>query len=737
MTWGQVMLLGFGASGKAAKQLRIAGDSARDQRNWEEAAKNYSQYLETETKDFAIWVQLGHALKEQQKYEDAELAYRNARELKLDDADIHLQLGHLLKIRGRNKEALESYAKSYQLEPTYAAEMEIKALDVDAEARFSKAISSQFNSTDIVYIELDDMLIYLDSHSAVSGIQRVQTEFAKYIAERGCEINGTKFVFVVNPPYQECLWGLRSEAVLELVRYANGSDVDHTHLKQLVASTRSSATRITPIAGQCYLVLGAFWIFSTISGRFLHLKRKGVRIGAYIYDLIPITNPEYCDEGLCHEFLLCFADAMQIFDFILTISQFTKTEVINFRNKFGLSAMPVEAVQLPHANKVENDESGWTPKIRALKGKKFALMVSTIEARKNHKYLVDAWRQLYNEGLEPPDLVFVGRFGWRVDDLMKTLSQSRNFNGRLHILHGLTDGELNKLYQECSFTVFPSFVEGWGLPVGEGLAHGKPSISSMTSAMPEVGGDFVDYVDPWNLRAGIEVIRKMCFDDAYRESRRRNIEKNFVARNWGDFSKSLAAAIDKHRLATIEERIYQAKFDAGYIFKPSQLAFGNQLPANYAVTPMRILLASSWGVVEHWGSWLHGAHGDIEFKSPYKEGDDVLVYLELVGPGHVGDDQYLTVVIDDDEAPTIDESSAKWTKIPAGKVFVVKVGGKFGAHGVVKLNFFIKGEIKPENDQPKARKFALGMSSLAYSRTDDIVSRAEITETLVSGIAKI
>jgi glycosyltransferase involved in cell wall biosynthesis len=60
----------------------------------------------------------------------------------------------------------------------------------------------------------------------------------------------------------------------------------------------------------------------------------------------------------------------------------------------------------------------------------------------------------------------------------------------------VTDVELDLLYRKCLLTMFPSFAEGWGLPVGESLAYGKISIASRAGAIPEVGGELSDYINP-------------------------------------------------------------------------------------------------------------------------------------------------------------------------------------------------------------------------------------------------
>ncbi len=64
------------------------------------------------------------------------------------------------------------------------------------------------------------------------------------------------------------------------------------------------------------------------------------------------------------------------------------------------------------------------------------------------------------------------------------------------ILEDTTDEELTWLYQHCAFTVYPSFYEGWGLPIAESLAHGIPCLSSNTSSMPEIAADLMSFFDP-------------------------------------------------------------------------------------------------------------------------------------------------------------------------------------------------------------------------------------------------
>src|SRR5690349_23230268 len=84
--------------------------------------------------------------------------------------------------------------------------------------------------------------------------------------------------------------------------------------------------------------------------------------------------------------------------------------------------LPVEAVPLAHDFRLPGQVAlpspkRWPPSIAALQGRDYVLCVCTIEARKNHAYLFQLWKQLLDQGVEMPELVLVGRFGWRVGDL--------------------------------------------------------------------------------------------------------------------------------------------------------------------------------------------------------------------------------------------------------------------------------------------------------------------------------
>ena len=76
-----------------------------------------------------------------------------------------------------------------------------------------------------------------------------------------------------------------------------------------------------------------------------------------------------------------------------------------------------------------------------------------------------------------------------MNDFRDVLIETGFLDGRIHILHDLSDVNLETLYEHCLFTTFPSIVEGWGLPVGESLTHDRAYVASKSSLIPEAGGD--------------------------------------------------------------------------------------------------------------------------------------------------------------------------------------------------------------------------------------------------------
>ncbi|MFH5925519.1 glycosyltransferase family 4 protein [Roseomonas xinghualingensis] len=296
--------------------------------------------------------------------------------------------------------------------------------------------------------------------------------------------------------------------------------------------------------GDVLCVLGSPWFHPDYAG-FIRKATAGrsMQTALLVYDLIPLLRPEWCDAGLVRVFRRWFEGFAPQADHLFAISDATARDVERWaaREHTRLS-LPVRTLPIgtgfsgPPVPAAESLPAGLRPG-------GYALIVSTIEARKNHLLAFRAWRRMVEE-MPPetvPPLVFAGRVGWLVQDLMRQLENCRYLDGKIVVVPDPTDSELITLYRGCRFTLFPSLYEGWGLPVTESLSFGKLCIASNRTSVPEAGGDFCLYIDPENITEATETIRRACTDDTLIAEREAAIRDGFKPVSWRRSAEALAA----------------------------------------------------------------------------------------------------------------------------------------------------------------------------------------------------
>ncbi|MFT8244187.1 glycosyltransferase [Roseomonas sp. BN140053] len=711
---------------------RRAGDAARDRRDWAEAARAYRAHLALQPGDAAIWVQFGHALKEENRISEAEGAYRRAVALQPDDADAHVQLGRALRRAGADGPARREFRTALELAASDDARRELVGM---GEAELAEELAGRWlgsDAADVTYFELADLFGFLNAHPTLSGIQRVMVNVIEQILSLPAS-EAAAYRFVIGSAEQP-LRVVDPAALLRVIRYATAPAMVHARLRELVAEAEAEAgaCAVQPAAGQTYFALGAFWVTPDFFPRYVAMKTAGVRIGAYLYDLIPVNHREFCDTLLSRRFGLALGETLLCLDFVLTISEHTAREMRVLLDQSGLPDLPVRAVPLAHALQLPRPGAPrWTPAIEALRNTRFVLTVSTIEVRKNHTYLFRAWREMLRNGEEVPELVIVGRPGWRVDDLMAQLRDTDFLDGHIHLLHDLTDDELATLYRSCLFTVFPSFTEGWGLPVGESLSYGTPCVASRAASIPEVGGELVDYVDPHDLGDGLRVIRALLHDKDALQARRDAIASAFRPRDWKAVTRDLCDALAAAAQGTPEAApLRRPALAAGQVFEPAALRPERPLPRDYLRRPLRAMLPAHWHESENFGAWMRGEEGSIVFRAgSAMPGETLIVYLHLLAAPQV-DGHVLTVSPPDARmrrSPGRDEDRrVRSITLQPNTSAVLRVLTRAGEDGVVDLRLSVDRPTGNHGDDP--RRIALGLVRLAWAPADDLATRQEITE---------
>ncbi len=301
--------------------------------------------------------------------------------------------------------------------------------------------------------------------------------------------------------------------------------------RQSVATESAGDFATLVRSGDVLAALGAPWRYPGYGSLIADTKRRfGVRFAFLVYDIIPLRRPEWFDPGLVRAFRAWFAAVLPLADTVFAISAFTAADVTRFAAESGI-ALAAPVVPIPIGSGFAAVASVASAR---LPPPGFALVVSTIEARKNHGLLVRVWRRLLDErpAERVPELVFAGRVGWLVEDLMQQLANTGNLGGKIRVIEDASDAELAALYEACAFTLFPSFYEGFGLPVTESLVFGKPCLAARATSLPEAGGRLARYFDPDSATDAYAAIRAVLDDPEGLRAWQAEIVRDFVPVPW-------------------------------------------------------------------------------------------------------------------------------------------------------------------------------------------------------------
>jgi glycosyltransferase involved in cell wall biosynthesis len=242
----------------------------------------------------------------------------------------------------------------------------------------------------------------------------------------------------------------------------------------------------------------------------------------------PDINPPARQAGF-----LEYLNALSRFDRVIAVSRETETDLLACWQEHGQSAAPVSVLGWP----VGHAESA-RPAVRPPpeSARPMILCVGTFEPRKNHLVLLQAAGMLWEQGV-PFELALVGRTTAQWGERVLAAIDALKAAGRpVRWLRHVDDDTLRAAYEECAFTVFPSLVEGFGLPILESLWHGRPCVCGANGAIGEVsagGGCLnVDQTQPATLAEGM---KRLLMDASLRQRLCREAAERPLE-TWNDYA---------------------------------------------------------------------------------------------------------------------------------------------------------------------------------------------------------
>lgn len=226
---------------------------------------------------------------------------------------------------------------------------------------------------------------------------------------------------------------------------------------------------------------------------FPSFKRQGGTVITCLYDLIPISHPQFCDQQLTRAFTRWMPLMISHSDAVLCISNATATAFRDYLSARQLSFKgPIESFHLGADFHHDRDLAAACNELIPT-----VLMVGTIEPRKGHKDALAAFGRLWQAG-NKVRLHILGKNGWLVDDLIEKIQRHPRHGTDLILTMSASDADLASAYHEASLILSASLIEGFCLPLVEAASFGKPLLVSRIPSTQEVCGHQAIYFEPNN-----------------------------------------------------------------------------------------------------------------------------------------------------------------------------------------------------------------------------------------------
>ncbi|WP_372619433.1 glycosyltransferase [Falsiroseomonas sp.] len=620
---------------ESPEAILARADALRDSGDWAAAEPQYRAYLALRPAHAAIHVQLGHAVKEGGDPEAALAHYRRAAELAPQDPDPALQEGHALRLLGRGSQAAEAMARALSLDPASAllrrevALLRHRLAPPPEDARPALPLPPEGAPSQLGF-DVTDLLDYLRDARTPTGIQRVQMGLLGAILEHPAP--PAPVLMVAYDPSAWRWWHVDADAfrnVLALSRI--GAEAADPAWRRATASLCAADPRPEAplLPGATLASLGNAWgIEDYFRGLRMLRRRVPLRYAAFVHDCVPLLMPEHCLELTARLYARWFAALSLHADLLLANSRATAADIRRFAAPLGLEVEP-QVVPLAAAPPPPEAEALAAAEALDLDvaEEPFVLFVATLESRKNHLMVFQAWIELARRLPEAavPRLVCVGRPGWRAEGALGLLERSPLLRRKVTVLSGVSDLALAGLTARCLFTVYNSFHEGWGLPVSESLAAGKLCVVPAHSGLLESGAPGAVFFPTGDLPGLVEALARLVTDPTHRGALEERIDRAAATRPWQEAAAEVLAHLARPQPSA-----------------PARPLFPAGIRLSLAAAPPPPTPAGAWGEAvreglgwwwqEAWGAWTRDGVTSLLLPLDVPAGTPVRVLLDLRGP---------------------------------------------------------------------------------------------------------
>ena len=274
------------------------------------------------------------------------------------------------------------------------------------------------------------------------------------------------------------------------------------------------------------------------------LQTLGVKPILMVHDLIPLTHPEYNRPNEDHKHRQRMLQAIKTGGLLLCNSADTEQALLAFAAQQQLAAPATLVTHLGVGMPAVSMHTApaTTP---------YFVMLGTIEPRKNHLLLLNIWRDLVDAGYpQIPQLLVIGQRGWECEQIIDMFERCQQLRGRVVEIADCSDQQLIDYIRHARALLFPSFVEGFGLPLIEALQLGVPVIASQLPVFSEIAQDIPDYLSPLDGIGWRQAILDYTDADHPRRQQQINRLTGYQVPTWQAHFALLQQHLDQHGDAT-------------------------------------------------------------------------------------------------------------------------------------------------------------------------------------------
>lgn len=408
----------------------------------------------------------------------------------------------------------------------------------------------------MIWIDVSDIHEYFVRCDTVTGIQRVAISIIEPISSEYDMVRLIAFdertgsfreieagdILCRTRSERAARGNIARKIVLSSALVRNGAEIFGALLSKFRKPRRQEECAFK--AGDSILFLGAFWQNDNHVNRLIDVSfSHRLKLHVLVHDIIPVSHRSWFSGDYVAGWQDRIERLIRASVGIFVNSMVTASTLEDHLAKAGIKGKPIKVLRFgdPILNRPPAPRAHQTKLVTT---RNFVLMVSSIDVRKNQMALLFVWNRLIKEhGEAIPDLVLIGKDSIGHADIHAMVARSEILSERVRFVQDADDAAVARYYENCLFTVFPSFAEGWGFPVAESLMFGKACVASKATSIPEVGGALCRYVDPHNLEEIYQAIEAFIFDEPLRNAFTQKIAAEYKSTTWESTARTVVETI--------------------------------------------------------------------------------------------------------------------------------------------------------------------------------------------------